>query len=176
MIRGCVVLVCCLLGGCAFFQPRHNPHVPAPARSVDLSRYLGHWYEMARYDSSFEHDCEAATAVYTRRADGLIGVVNSCHRGAPDGPLETVHGRAYVQPDSGDTRLKISFFGPFFVGSYWVLDHGADYEWSIVGEPSGGYLWILTRARHPSPALRAALIARAGALGYDTSRLHTTLQ
>jgi apolipoprotein D and lipocalin family protein len=166
----------CALGGCALFQPRFNRHVPPPAKSVDLTRYLGRWYEMARYDSSFEHDCEAATAFYTLRPSGEIGVLNACRRGGPDGPEIAAAARARVVANSGNARLKVSFFGPFFIGNYWVLDHADDYSWSIVGEPTGGYLWLLTRARHPDPALRAALIARAAALGYDTTRLHSTRQ
>jgi apolipoprotein D and lipocalin family protein len=177
MLRGWRWLaVASVLGGCALFQPSGNAHVPAPAKTVDLQRYLGHWYEFARYDSSFEHDCEAATADYTLRADGLIGVVNACHRGRAGGALEVAHARARIEPNAGDARLKLSFFGPFFIGTYWVLDHGTDYDWSIVGEPTGGYLWVLTRAAHPGGAERAMLVKRVAALGYDTGRLHFTRQ
>ena len=70
----------------------------------------------------------------------------------------------------------MSFFGPFYLGNYWVLDHADDYSWSIVGEPSGRYLWILTRAELPDPILRAELVSRVAALGYDTSMLRQTLR
>lgn len=165
-----------MLTGCGLTQPSHNAHVPPPVKSVDLTRYLGRWYEMARYDSTFERHCEAAQAVYGTLPGGLISVLNSCHRGSPGGKEEVAHGRAEVVANSGNARLKVSFFGPFFLGNYWVLDHGDDYDWSIVGEPSGGYLWVLTRARDPDPALRARLIARVAALGYDTAALHMTVQ
>jgi apolipoprotein D and lipocalin family protein len=171
-----VVLLAALLSGCGLFPPSGNPHVPLPAKPVDLTRYLGLWYEQARYDVSFERGCEAVTAAYTARPDGKIGVVNTCHTGGVTGPATAASGRAYVVPGSGNARLKVSFFGPFYIGTYWVLDHADDYSWSIVGEPSGAYLWILTRAAHPAPTMRAARIARAQALGYDTSRLHLTLQ
>ncbi len=70
----------------------------------------------------------------------------------------------------------MSFWGPFYVGNYWVLDHADDYTWSIVGEPSGRFLWILTREARPSAQLRRMLFERAAALGYDTSRLRPTAQ
>ena len=162
-----------LVTECAFWQPSRNRHVPQPARSVDLPRYLGRWYELARYDSSFERGCDHVTATYTARPDGLIGVANACLR---DGHTVVARGRARVVPNSGGTKLKVSFFGPFFVGNYWVMDHGADYDWSIVGEGSGGYLWILARDPHPAPGLRAALIRQVAAMGYDTSRLRLTAQ
>jgi apolipoprotein D and lipocalin family protein len=69
----------------------------------------------------------------------------------------------------------VSFFGPFF-GDYWVLDHADDYAWSIVGEPSGRYLWILSRNATPTPAALAALKSRAAALGYDVTMLRETKQ
>ena len=74
-----------------------------------------------------------------------------------------------------NAKLKVSFFGPFY-GDYWVLDHAEDYSWSIVGEPSGRYLWLLSRAAKPGQARLDQLIARAGALGYDTSMLRITQQ
>ncbi len=160
-----------LLGACALFQPSHNPHVPYPAKSVDLSRYSGLWYEFARYDSSFEHDCVAATAEYAPISATRIRVINTCHKGTPSGRMERVRGQAIIVPHSGNARLRVSFFGPFFIGNYWVLDHADDYSWSIVGEPTGGYLWVLTRTPHPKAAERQALIARVAALGYNTRYL-----
>ncbi len=159
------------LGACALFQPSHNPHVPYPAKPVDLSRYGGLWYEFARYDSSFERNCVAATARYAALTATSIRVINTCHRRSPTGPTERVRGRAIVVPNSGNARLRVSFFGPFFIGNYWVLDHADDYSWSIVGEPTGGYLWMLTRSPHPAAAERQSLIARVAALGYDTRYL-----
>jgi apolipoprotein D and lipocalin family protein len=166
----------CLLGACAFMATGKsgNAHVPQPAKPVDLERYLGRWYELARYENGFERDCEAVTADYAKRGDGLVAVTNSCRKGDVDGPEKVSTGRAKVVDGSGNTKLKVSFFGPFYVGNYWVLDHGDDYSWSIVGEPSGRYLWILTRDAQPAPAVHAALIERVRALGFDTDMLRTT--
>jgi apolipoprotein D and lipocalin family protein len=74
-----------------------------------------------------------------------------------------------------NAKLKVSFFGPFY-GDYWILDHADDYSWSIVGEPSGRYLWILDRDAAPPEAEVRRLIDRARSLGYDTSMLLRTVQ
>lgn len=153
--------------------PVGNRAVPQPAKPVDLKRYVGLWYELARYENRFERNCEAVTAAYRSLPDGSIEVINSCHKAAVDGPLKTVKGRAKVVPESRDAKLKVSFFGPFF-GDYWVLDHADDYSWSIVGEPSGRYLWILTRQPKPDGATRDLLQARVRALGYDTALIRQT--
>ena len=165
-----------VVGGCALLQPSFNPHVPPPVKSVDLRSYLGRWYEQARYDSSFERGCEASVAEYAVLPGGLISVVNSCHAGTPEGRLRVARGRARVVAGSGNARLLVSFFGPFFVGRYWVLDHDDAYRWTIVGEPSGGYLWILTRDAHPDAKLLAELVRRAAAMGYDTTHLRFVRQ
>jgi apolipoprotein D and lipocalin family protein len=105
-----------------------------------------------------------------------VAVVNSCRQGAPDGKLRVARARARVVPGSANAKLKVSFFGPFFVGNYWVMDHADDYGWTIVGEPSGKYLWILTREPTPDRAMRDALVARVASLGYDTRMLRFTRQ
>lgn len=168
---------CLLLGACAG-GPVGNKRVPQPARDVDLQQYLGRWYEMARYENRFERGCDLVTAEYSLREDGKVHVVNSCGADA-QGKRRVAEGTAkLVDEDVGarNAKLKVSFFGPFYVGDYWILDHGDDYSWSIVGEPSGKYLWILTREAIPSEARRAMLLQRAEALGYDIRMLRSTRQ
>ena len=77
-------------------------------------------------------------------------------------------------PGSDNAKLKVSFFGPFYVGDYWVLDHADDYSWSIVGEPSGRYLWLLSRTAQPDELTRNTIEARTRALGYDWSMVRMT--
>jgi apolipoprotein D and lipocalin family protein len=164
------------LGGCAALGPKHpvgNTAVPQPAKPVELVRYLGRWYEIARYEQGFQKDCEGVTADYSLRADGKIRVVNTCRK--PDGSSKDATGRAKVVDAATNAKLKVSFFGPFY-GDYWVLDRAEDYSWAIVGEPSGRYLWLLAREARPSAERIEALYARARALGYDTSMLRRTQQ
>jgi apolipoprotein D and lipocalin family protein len=169
-MRFSLIALLLMLTACAE-GPVGNAHVPEPAKAVELNRYLGRWYELARYENRFEKGCEAVTADYSLRDDGRIRVLNSCHKGAVDGPLETAEGKAHVVEGSNNAKLRVSFFGPFY-GDYWVLDRAEDYSWAIVGEPSGRYLWILTRQPVPSEKHATKLIARAQALGYDTSLLY----
>lgn len=164
------------LGGCAAVLSKHpigNTAVPQPAKLVELSRYLGRWYELARYEQGFQKDCDGVTADYALRDDGMIAVLNTCRK--PDGTVSQAKGRAKVVDPTTNAKLKVSFFGPFF-GNYWVLDRADDYSWAIIGEPSGRYLWILARAANPGAATTEALIARAKALGYDTTMLRRTAQ
>ncbi len=155
--------------------PVGNRAVPQPARTVDIGRYAGLWYEMGRYENSFERGCEAVSAEYRMRDDGLIQVVNACRQGGLEGPIKIARGRARIIAGSDSAKLKVSFFGPFFIGDYCVLDHGEAYDWSIVGEPSGRYLWLLTRSVEPAPPMRAMLETRARELGYDTALIRPTL-
>jgi apolipoprotein D and lipocalin family protein len=170
-----VALFVAALAACAA-GPRGNSAVPAPAKSVDLQRYKGLWYEFARYENRFEEGCEAVTAEYVPQPDGVITVKNSCREATVDGPLKVSTGKAKPAGDPKGAKLKVSFFGPALMTNYWVLDHGDDYDWAIVGEGSGRYLWILTREPRPSAERRIELIARAKSLGYDTDMLRYTEQ
>jgi apolipoprotein D and lipocalin family protein len=164
------------LAGCATLLDRHpvgNQAVPEPAKTVDLQRYLGRWYEIARYEQSFQRGCEGVTADYSLRPDGRIDVLNRCRKAG--GKPSTARGRAKIVDPAANAKLKVSFFGPFY-GNYWVLDRAEDYSWAIVGEPSGRYLWILARTPTPSEAIVADLIGRTRAMGYDTSMLIRTVQ
>lgn len=164
-----------VLAGCSTLSrgPVGNRAVPQPAKAVDLERYSGVWYEIARYEFSFERGCESVTAEYRLLESGGVEVINSCRKGSTTGPIKRAKGRAKVVPDSANAKLKVSFFGPFF-GDYWVLDHADDYAWSIVGEPSGRYLWLLSRTPRPSPAIREVIDNRVRELGYDTSLIRET--
>lgn len=157
-----------LLAACAS-QPVNRAAVnPLPVASVDIERYLGMWHEAARLPNRFERDCVGATAEYRMRPDGLISVRNVCTRA--DGSTRDAMGRARRVGVGEEGKLKVSFFGPFW-GDYWVLERAEDYSWSIVGEPSGRYLWVLTRAERTTPEERATFEARLRALGYYVSAL-----
>lgn len=160
--------------------PVGNSAVPQPAQAVVLDAYLGTWFEYGRYEAPFQRGCEGVTAEYALRDDGDIRVVNSCYQDGLDGEFDQATGRAKVVEGSEGAQLRVSFFGPFY-GDYWVLDRGepddsGQYPWSIVGEPSGRYLWMLTREARPDAQLRSALEARVRELGYDWSLVRLTQQ
>lgn len=162
-----------VLSACAG-GPVGNADVPEPARAVELNRYLGLWYEHARYENRFEEGCEAVTAQYDLRPDGLVGVRNTCRQDGVDGPIKVSEGRAKLAGDPMGAKLKVSFFGPPLMTNYWVLDHGEAYDWAIVGEGSGRFLWILTREAVPAEPQRVALLNRARELGYDVDMIRFT--
>ncbi len=169
LLLACAVIA---LSGCILPPVNRAPDIPLEtAQSVDVTRYVGLWYEIARYPNFFERDCEGVTAEYAVRADGRIDVVNTCRKGAPDGPVESAEGVARIVDPQTNAKLKVRFGGPF-EGDYWVLDRAEDYTWALVGEPRGRFLWILAREPTIDDALRADLLARLSARGYDVSQLY----
>lgn len=157
-------------------EPPVNRRTDAPplatVAKVEIGRYLGKWYEIARYDHWFERDCAGVTAEYALRDDGRIAVLNSCRRGGLDGPLDQAEGVARIRDPETNAKLGVAF-DPFgaFEGDYWVIGLAEDYSWALIGEPRGRYLWILARAPRIPDALRADLTARLADLGYDTDAL-----
>ena len=142
---------------------------------VDLSRYLGIWYEIASFPQSFQRGCTVTTAAYAVRPDGDIDVLNRCRVGSIDGKEKSALGRARVVDRSTNARLEVSFFRPFW-GDYWIIDLADDYSYSVVGHPGRDYLWILSRTPTMAEATFQAIVARLEAQGYETARLKRTVQ
>jgi apolipoprotein D and lipocalin family protein len=122
--------------------------VPQTVPQVDLQRYAGLWYEIAKIPNRFQKKCAGhTTAEYTLRDDNKIRVVNRCVK--EDGSVEEIEGIAKVVDPVSQTRLKVSFFRPLgislFWGDYWIIGLGQDYEYAIVGTPNRKYGWILSR-------------------------------
>lgn len=141
---------------------------------VDLTKYLGKWYEIARYPNRFERKCSSdVTANYSHKPNGKIEVVNSCREA--DGKTDVSRGEAKVADTTTNAKLKVTFFKPFY-GDYWILDLAPDYSYAVVGEPSRKYLWILSRAPHMPAETYEAITARLPQLGYEASRLRKTAQ
>jgi apolipoprotein D and lipocalin family protein len=159
-------LAAATLAACVANPVYRQSAAPLPVASIDRDRYLGLWHEQARLPNSFEEGCVHVTAEYGMRADGFISVRNSCREA--DGRLRVATGRARAAGDANEGKLEVSFFGPFW-GDYWVLERADDYSWSLVGEPSGRFFWLLTRAEQISEDERADFERRMRALGYDPS-------
>jgi apolipoprotein D and lipocalin family protein len=139
---------------------------------VDLSRYVGKWYEIASFPQRFQEGCTATTATYTLRTDGEIDVLNQCRKPTPTGEEDRAEGRARVVDKSG-AKLEVSFFRPFW-GDYWVIQLDEGYQWAVVGHPGRDYLWILARAPALPPETYDAILARLREQRYDTARLVRT--
>lgn len=147
--------------------------------SVEVSRYMGLWYEIARYPTSFQKNCEGTTAEYTLREDGRVNVLNTCRFGTKDGKPRDAQAIARVIEGSNGARLFVNFSPvPLLAGrgNYWVIYLDTDYQHAVVGEPSGRFLWYLSRTPTITPETRAVLDAAAQAQGYDLSMLKETEQ
>lgn len=143
---------------------------PTTVEAVDLDRYLGRWFEIARADHGFERGCDGVIAEYARRDDGMIRVLNSCWKEGLDGPVNIAEGRARIADPQSNAKLEVSFFGPFF-GDYWIIDLAEDYSWVVVSEPEGRYLWILARDPQPGERFIETRLAALQARGFDTTAL-----
>ncbi|MFC4725276.1 lipocalin family protein [Glycocaulis abyssi] len=168
-------LFACLAGlFAAACQPPSGRDANAPplqtVENVEIERYLGRWFEIARYDHRFERGCAGVTADYALRDDGLIDVTNTCYQGGLDGPVETANGRARIADEATNAQLEVSFFGPFW-GDYWIIDLAGDYSWAIVSEPEGRYLWILSRTPQIDEDTLGDRLAWLEAQGFDTAML-----
>lgn len=163
------LLAAWVLAGCAAAP---DPTMPTVA-AVDLARYAGRWYEVTALPNRFQVQCVADTQARYRAMGEDIEVVNRCRRA--DGTVESITGVAKVMPDSGNARLRVSFFRPFY-GDYWVLALAPDYRWVLVGEPSRKFGWVLSRTPQLAPADLEAALARAQALGYTRAAFKPTPQ
>lgn len=141
---------------------------------VDIERYMGVWYEIASYPQWFSRNCWNTSATYTLREDGRVDVLNQCHKGSPDGPLDEANGIARVENRQTNAELKVTFFWPFS-GKYWIIELGDDYEYAVVSEPGRSTLWILSRTQSMDPVILDALLARLRDVhGFDLSKLKFT--
>ncbi|MBO4613459.1 MAG: lipocalin family protein [Bacteroidaceae bacterium] len=156
-----VTLIASLLTGCSTKLTVDNSVVS----DLDLNRYLGDWYEIARFDHRFERGVEYTKANYTLREDGKVSVLNT---GIKDGKPKEAKGKAKLTDTPA--LLRVSFFGPFYA-DYRVMLLAADYQYALIGSGSDKYLWILSRTPRLSDEAKALILNEAQRRGYDTSKL-----
>ena len=138
---------------------------------LDLQRYLGTWYEIARFDHRFERNLVGVTATYELRDDGKIRVINKGYRNSLDGKLKTAKGKARrPNPEKEPGKFKVAFF-LFFYADYIVMELDEDYEWALIGSSNDNYLWILSRTPQPSKNVVDKIVGLAQDRGYDTGKL-----
>lgn len=136
-----------------------------PIPNLELSKYLGRWYEIARYDHSFERKMTNTVATYTIQTEGTVKVTNS---GWKNGKYKESVGKAKLTSTPG--LLRVSFFGPFY-SDYRVLMITPDYSTALVGSGSAKFLWILSRTPNLSPEIQKQVMTEIARRGYDSSKL-----
>jgi apolipoprotein D and lipocalin family protein len=145
---------------------------PETVPFVNLKKYAGTWYEIARYPNRFQKNCVSdVRATYSLRADGKIGVLNQCVQA--NGKMKTANGTGKVVDRTGNAKLKVTFFWPFY-GDYWILNLDPDYTFAVVGEQDRKYLWILSRTPEIDSNLYNKILERITRQGYDTTKLIRT--
>jgi apolipoprotein D and lipocalin family protein len=148
-----------------------------PVPAVDLERFLGSWYEIARIPAWFQNRCvKDTTALYQLRTDGKITVTNRCI--TRKGDIDQAVGLARVLDPATKARLQVSFVSllgwrPFW-GDYWIIGLDPEYRWLVVGDPRRQYGWILSRTSVMEPALLEAAFQSLERNGYGRGRFVLT--
>ena len=137
---------------------------------VDLNRYTGTWYEIARFPNSFERGLKCVTATYTLRNDGRITVLNKGHKVENPAVEKQSQGVAWVPDKTYPAKLKVRFFWPFS-GDYWILALDPSYRFVLVGDPSLKYLWVLSRTKTIEDTDYRHLLDIAKENGFEISKL-----
>ena len=156
-----------------------QPTEPRTVESVDLGRYTGRWFEVARIPNTFQSQCvRDVTATYDVQSDGTIAVVNRCRVGSGD--VDEAVGVVRIADPEPRAQLEVRFaraflsFLPFVWGDYWVLGLDPDYRWAVVGTPDREYLWILARSPDLPDADYQAALSIAASQGFDITRTART--
>jgi lipocalin len=139
-------------------------------KELDIERYLGQWYEIARYNHIFERGLVGVTATYSHMENGMIKVVNGGYKETLNGPRSEAIGKAKIPDSHVPSKLKVSFFWIFYA-DYFVLELDKNYQWAVIGSSSDSYLWILSRSPRMEKSLYEDLLNRLTTRGYDVSKL-----
>lgn len=150
-------------------------------QSVDLKRYAGVWYEIARYPNKFQKQCVGnTTAEYILEDENELKVINRCLK--KNGKTDSATGEARVKDKTTNAKLEVRFapkflsFLPFVWGDYWIIDLGKDYRYSVVGSPDRKYLWILSRTPELDETIYQNILQTVKEKGFDPNRLVKTPQ
>lgn len=142
---------------------------------VDLAKYAGTWYEIASFPQRFQKGCHGTTATYTKTDKDYIVVENRCRKDSLNGKESYIKGKAFIEPKTGNSKLKVQFFWPF-KGKYWIIDLADDYSYAVVGHPNREYLWILSRSTQMEEKTYQAIIKRLKEKKFNVTKLQKTEQ
>ena len=170
------ILIIAGLYTCASSYKNMNNSDTTPVAGFELDRYLGKWYEIARFPNSFEKNLVGVTATYSLRSDGKVKVLNAGYKETFDGAFKTANGKAKFAADKQTGHLKVSFF-LFFYGDYYILKLDKEnYQWALVGGSTSDFLWILSRTPQMDNKIYQDLLDTAASRGYDLTKLEKVPQ
>jgi len=144
---------------------------PQPVKPVPTDLYSGRWYEIARTNNSLQADCEGSTNDFSGFSDGAFSVIQTCHKGAPNGPKQIYTARGRVLPASANAKIRLGYFGGLISQEYWIVDRSDDNVWAIMARYDGKYVWLISRRPVLDAAARNHAMARIQQLGFDMSRI-----
>lgn len=162
-----LILILLIIGAC---KGQNSMIDKAVVSEFDINKYLGTWYEIARYNHSFERGLVGVTATYSFRKDGKIQVVNAGYKESLKGKRSEAIGKAKIPDPKHPAKLKVSFF-LFFYADYYVLELDPDYKWAVVGSKSDKYLWILSRTPKIDSTVYNDLLSKIKSRGYNIHKL-----
>jgi lipocalin len=167
------IILLLILGACINSKPQNETGMinNSTVKALDINRYLGTWYEIARFPHSFEKDLVGVTATYSLKPNGKIEVINKGYLKTLDGREKVAKGKAKI-PNAKEQpgRLKVSFF-LFFYSDYLIMELDKDYEWVLIGSSSPKYLWILSRKPHMEESVYQMILSKARERGYKLDNL-----
>ena len=156
------------------FSSHSNAQALETVSYVDLNKYAGKWYEIASFPQRFQKGCYCTTAEYTWSEKGYVIVENRCNKDSVTGKQSSIKGKAFVEKNSGNAKLKVQFFWPF-KGKYWIIDLADDYSYAVVSHPNKNYLWILSRTPKMDETIYQQIISRLNDKGFDLTKLQQTI-
>lgn len=163
-----MMMLLVFMGSCASAKKVEEKKI---VQQVDLKRYAGTWYEIARFPHRFEKDLVGVTATYTLLENGRIEVINKGHKHTLDGPEKTAIGKAKLADTAQTGWLKVSFFWIFYA-DYLILElDTSDYQYALIGSTTDDYLWVLSRTPQMNQQTYEMLLGKAAERGYDTTKL-----
>lgn len=167
-----LITLVAMMSGCI---PTNSIPITTPNITLDLNRYLGKWYQIAALPQIFSNNASCVTAEYSLNADGSIKVLNK--QITQNGSPSEITGRATVEPNSGNTKLRVGFFGQQPAASnYWIVEIADDYSYAVVSDPNKTTWWILSKTPTMDETLVLEIIARWRAYGINMGLLQRTLQ
>lgn len=152
-----------------------NSQLLKTVANVDLKKYSGKWFEIASFPQRFQKGCHCTTAEYTISDKGYVIVENRCNRDSVNGKQSYIKGKAFIEKDSGDAKLKVQFFWPF-KAKYWIIDLADDYSYAVVSHPNKKYLWVLSRTPKMESEIYQKIIVRLKEKGFDLTKIEMTIQ